>query len=357
MRKTIFCVGMVAMFLAQGQAKLMFEKEIHDFGKLKEVDGSAEYSFAFVNTGDQPLKINGVKTSCGCTTPYWTKEEVLPGDSGRVTARYNTVNRPGPFSKSLTVSSNAENYTVRLIIKGQVQPKPSTPENDLPITFGAIRMKYRSLNVGKITTERVITESFEVYNESDSSVTFYPENSVIPDHLVIRAVPEILESKQRGELRITYDPLKKNDLGYLNDLVTLSTSDPLGKDKKIYVIATIEEYFPMMTDDELATKPKLLIDERIRNLGKVPSGENAELEFLLKNEGQETLNIRKVKSNCDCLALDLVDENIQVGETVSLKVTFDTKGRKGQQYKNVTIFSNDPSSPTQVVQVRANVQD
>ena len=49
----------------QKGAFISFEKEVHDFGKIKEGDGKVEYKFMFTNTGDAPLIINNVKASCG----------------------------------------------------------------------------------------------------------------------------------------------------------------------------------------------------------------------------------------------------------------------------------------------------
>ena len=56
-----------------GQGMLKFEKETHDFEKIKEADGSVEYSFVFINSGDQNVQISDVKSSCGCTVPFWSQ--------------------------------------------------------------------------------------------------------------------------------------------------------------------------------------------------------------------------------------------------------------------------------------------
>ncbi|MPM03938.1 hypothetical protein SDC9_50205 [bioreactor metagenome] len=106
-------------------ANISFEKSTHDFGKIKEKDGIATVVFTFKNTGDAPLVINRVQASCGCTTPSWTKEPILPGKTGNVTAAYNPANRPGTFIKSISVFSNAGTQPVLLTIKGDVIPKPA----------------------------------------------------------------------------------------------------------------------------------------------------------------------------------------------------------------------------------------
>ncbi len=96
-----------------------FENELHDFGEIPE-GPQATHEFKFKNTGKEPLVLSNVKASCGCTTPSWTKEPVLPGKDGSVAATYNTQGRPGPFSKAITITSNAGEATKVITIKGNV---------------------------------------------------------------------------------------------------------------------------------------------------------------------------------------------------------------------------------------------
>lgn len=96
-----------------------FESELFDFGDLPE-GPQATHEFKFKNIGKEPLVLSNVKASCGCTTPSWTKEPILPGKEGSIAATYNTQGRPGPFSKAITISSNAGEATKVITIKGNV---------------------------------------------------------------------------------------------------------------------------------------------------------------------------------------------------------------------------------------------
>lgn len=100
-----------------------FKTTTHDFGTLQEGD-PAVAEFTFKNTGKEPLIIQNVKPSCGCTTPYWSKDPIAPGKTGVIKASYGTKGRPGNFNKSVTVTSTA-GRTV-LYIKGIVQRAPET---------------------------------------------------------------------------------------------------------------------------------------------------------------------------------------------------------------------------------------
>ncbi|MCK4700035.1 MAG: DUF1573 domain-containing protein, partial [Bacteroidales bacterium] len=68
----------------QKQAAISFDKLTHDFGTFKEEDGNVTCKFSFTNTGSIPLVINRVIASCGCTSPAWSKEPVMPGRKGFV---------------------------------------------------------------------------------------------------------------------------------------------------------------------------------------------------------------------------------------------------------------------------------
>lgn len=101
---------------------LVFDNEVHDFGTVPE-GPNADYEFTFKNTGKEPINLQTVNASCGCTTPSWSKEPVLPGKTGSIKASYATKGRPGGFTKSITVVSNAG--TKVLTIKGNVEPAPT----------------------------------------------------------------------------------------------------------------------------------------------------------------------------------------------------------------------------------------
>jgi hypothetical protein len=112
--------------------KFKFTKDVHDFGKIPE-GPSATYAFEFRNVGNAPLLIQNASASCGCTSPVWPKEPILPGKKGKVTVTYNTTGRGNqPFDKQVYITSNVpteNNKPVELHIKGFVNPASSTPQD------------------------------------------------------------------------------------------------------------------------------------------------------------------------------------------------------------------------------------
>ena len=100
-------------------AKIQFKSETVDYGEIdKGSDGIRV--FEFTNTGNAPLIISKVSSSCGCTIPKKPEGPILPGKTGEIQVKYDT-NRVGPIRKAVTVISNADTPTKVLKIKGEVK--------------------------------------------------------------------------------------------------------------------------------------------------------------------------------------------------------------------------------------------
>ncbi len=128
MKKVILLVAFLSLSLtgiAQG-AKIEFlaKDNTVDFGKVYKDSDSGLRTFEFKNTGDAPLIITNVQSTCGCTVPSKPTEPILPGKTGKIDVKYNMS--PGPIRKTITVESNATNVEdgrVAIKIKGEVLVK------------------------------------------------------------------------------------------------------------------------------------------------------------------------------------------------------------------------------------------
>lgn len=105
--------------------QIEFEHREHDFGCFSATgaDTLKQHAFTFKNTGEAPLVIQHVATGCGCTTPTYSKEPVLPGEQGQIIVAYRGENQlPGFFRKSVTVYVNDPRRYIRIFIKGELIP-------------------------------------------------------------------------------------------------------------------------------------------------------------------------------------------------------------------------------------------
>lgn len=105
------------------QPKADFKSLSHNFGKVAEEVGTVTTEFEFTNTGKAPLVIQDVRVTCGCTTPAYTREPVLPGKKGIIKVSYSTIGRVGPIDRKVTVFTNVPDAVYTLAISGEVLPR------------------------------------------------------------------------------------------------------------------------------------------------------------------------------------------------------------------------------------------
>ncbi len=134
MKKVIllFALFFVSISFVNAQGILNFSVTEFDFGKIKEGE-IATHKFVFTNTGTAPVIISSANPACGCTVADWTKDPVMPGKSGYVTASFNSSGRPNAFTKTATVVSNSETPQLILTLKGFVIPKEKPAEAPAPV--------------------------------------------------------------------------------------------------------------------------------------------------------------------------------------------------------------------------------
>ncbi len=95
---------------------------VQNFGKVTDGE-KVVITFHFKNTGTNPLVIQNVTASCGCTVPAKPEEPIAPGQEGKITAEFNSVGRVGKASKYLNVTCNTKDQVVNLLFEGEVLPK------------------------------------------------------------------------------------------------------------------------------------------------------------------------------------------------------------------------------------------
>jgi hypothetical protein len=335
------------------KSTVRFEEETYDFGTINIEGGDVFHEFVFINTGNLPFIINEVKASCGCTTPEWTKEPVIPGQTGSIKVNFNPKGRPGPFSKSITINSNAERQPIVLKITGTVK----TGEGDISIEgriarikreynheIGDVRLKSTHVAFSEILKGTTQSRLINVANVSvDNPVKLGFKNT--PEFLTFVFKPEILQPSEEGTIEIIYNSSLKNDWDRSIDRLYLTINGESPENNIITVTATIIEDFSALTSEEKEHAPKAYFESRTYNFGIIKNGKKVEYNFVLKNTGQNDLIIRKIWATCGCTAVTPKKTVIQPDETTQIKVVFNSTGRKGNQKKMITVVTNDPENP------------
>lgn len=102
--------------------KITFKESTHEFGNITQGD-RVTHTFTYENTGNEPLIISDVRTTCGCTATNWSREPLAPGESATITVNFNSTGKMGIQNKVVTITSNAINATERIKIVANILPK------------------------------------------------------------------------------------------------------------------------------------------------------------------------------------------------------------------------------------------
>lgn len=362
MKRIIFFSLLSSLFInssafSQQATTLRFQEDIHDFGFVDQEGGPVEYSFQFINITNRPIKILNVQPSCGCTTPDWTKEPVPAGATGFIMASFNPKGRPGYFNKSLTVTTDFDATPVILQIKGQVSvDSESGGASDLKAINGSWRLKTSSFNLGKIyLKDEFAAKEFPVFNGGDKPITY--SDVVSPSYIRAEVLPKTILPGEEGKIRISYNGKEKGQYGFQSDHIEIHTDDMVQPVKSFSVYATLEDFFPVMTPQQLSTAPRLHVTSKSFDFGKLKQNISKTQEISVVNTGKTELTINAVQGNCACISAIPGNDKLMPGESSTIKIIFNPQDRLGTQQKSVTVYTNDPQTPVQRITFTAYVEE
>jgi hypothetical protein len=296
-----------------------------------------------------------VNASCGCTTPDWTKTAIEPGSTGFIKASFDPKGRPGYFNKTLTVTTDWDKNPLVLQIKGTVVSGDGGKYTAFPNAVGGLSFHSTSCNVGKVFINRENESvTFPIKNTSKDTIRFLALES--PKYLKVQ-YPKFLAPNQAYDVKVLYDAKQKGQYGFVTENFILHTTDQEIPDKSVSVYVTVEEYFPKLSEQELAIAPVLTLSANVINFGRVRAGVQLERDVKVKNTGKKDLIIRYVQTNCTCLTSRLDKMKLKPGEETTLKSILNTTGRSGPQNKSISIYSTDPQNPVQRITLTTAVLD
>jgi hypothetical protein len=102
--------------------------------------------------------------------------------------------------------------------------------------------------------------------------------------------------------------------------------------------------------------PRIQFETTAWDFGSIKQGESATTIFTYRNTGQAQLVITEARSSCGCTVPSYTREPVAVGQTGEIKVTFNSRGRRGKQHKQVTVRSNDPTNPVVYLSVQGDIE-
>lgn len=357
MKKVFMMLATMMMSVAMiaQDAVITFDRTEHDFGTIKEEGGRVTTTFEFKNEGMAPLVLSNVRASCGCTTPKWPKEPIEPGETGTITVTYNPNGRPGKFSKTVTVTSNATAATKKLYIKGTVTPKPAKIEVAYPVKMGELNLKSNKVDFGEILMGKFANTEIEYANSSENELTVEVYVADKDAHLICEATLKNVKSKETGKINITFDTQKQKLYGPVSGTiyVVVNGKKEFTPEYAIHIQANVAEDFKSMSTEDLQLAPICTLDKKTIELGTIAKGKTTKVQIKLTNNGVNPLYVRRALSEEHITSV--LPKAIKSGKSGVVKLDIHT-AKEGKYAEKITLITNDPKRPLQELEIIYTVE-
>ncbi len=334
------CSSAYAQTNDTGQQAIVFNKKVHNFGKISVNDGEQKCTFEFRNTSDKPVVINNIISSCGCTTPIWPKKPIMPGESGKVEVTYLNDQGPYPFDKNLTVYTSSSTKPIILRITGLAYENERTLKEMFPVAIGTLGVKNNIQRGGQIAQGNTKSGNFKVANISNKSTTV--KFAGVSDGLKISIVPETIPAGEIADITYTIDTKAKENWGlttYSANVICNGTSSS----EKVAIECMIIDNFSKMTKEEKNKGSMVLAQNSSFNFGEVAAGETITAIFHLRNTGQSPLVLHKIDKQENVKVS--VPTTIAPGEKFTLTATLKAPLSKKEEVYTITLVTNSPNRP------------
>lgn len=350
MRKILFVLllaGKLFILPAQINTTVKFKKLLYEFGNIKEENEQAIAIFSFKNISNKPIWISKVETSCGCTTPEYSKDTVQPGDTGFVRAIYGTRGRGGEFHKNVFVYFNQSDLFQSLMITGYVIPEANLANrpSDYSTTYSNLAFNTTMAELSTLLNTEKRSFTFKAFNYMGYPIRIYEVET--PEYISINIGDSLIDVNDSIMITITVDASKLGPYGEIRRRIGLITDDPNGSTKILHIHANLKEDFSKMSKKELKDAPSIKMDPKgAIDLGKHTAGEKFSSTITIANTGKSPLKLHSILPNCSCISYKIGKQVLEAGESVQLVLTIDTVNQSiATHNKYMTIYTNDPNNP------------
>lgn len=332
--------------VAQPEDKVVaFDAKMHDFGDVPVSAGPLEWSFTFKNISSDPIVVHNVISSCGCTTPEWTKSPVMPQDTGHVRVIFSNDQGAYPFDKSLTVYVSGVNRPVVLRIRGHVHEKNFKLADLYPVRAGRLGLRERTASIGYMDQGTVKSDVVQVANLSRQplAVSAFATDRGLAVHFDVNPIPPM----STANMTVTVDSgalggEKWGKQSFTTGIVAGSERIPAC----FTVTAFIKDNFAGIDDVAVDRAASPVPELSYFDFGKVAAGARVNASYRVSNTGSEPLVIHKIES--DKSGVQFIGKcpvTVEPGSASVLKFKYDTSKVSGETIVVLTLITNSPAKP------------
>ena len=322
-------VGLVVLLVATGagtadvQPRVAPDQGVFDFGTV-ERGVPVDHTFRLSNRGTAGLRVDHVKSSCGCTVAVLSEREIPPGGEGRVAVTLDTARLSGRTSKTVSVYTNdPDQPVVALTLTGQVATDLVVSPN--PLYLGHVRRggdtRHEIIIAPGRPDARYVVERLEDTN---------------------RAIRARLEPRADGPgQRVVVELDREMPLGRFNEKLTLHTTSPRDPVITVAVFGSIE-------GDLVVLPPQV-------TFGVTRAGATPERDLYIRNRGARPVAVTRVVVPDDVATytLHVLEDGLEYRLTLRLR----DRLPPGKVETEVEIFTDHPEEGHLVVPLYAIVRD
>lgn len=327
------------------QPRISSNKETHNFGQI-EWKHPVTVEYTITNTGDKPLVLSNVTTSCACSVAKWTMTPIAPGAKGTVTASFD-AKALGHFEKSVGIYSNAQPNLVYLKFTGGVVQEVKDFTKTHPHAIGQIHISRTEFDFPDSHRGEQPTITFGVVNLSDRP--YEPVLMHLPPYLKMEKKPDVLLKGAKGIIKLTLDTNQLTDLGLTQASVYLArfAGDKVNEENEIPVSAILLPDFSAMTEQNEGNAPAIHLSEtNIDFSERLAKKSKVSQDIIITNTGNLPLRISKLQVFNSVVGVSLKKTELQPAESTRLRVTIQKKSvGKKKHHLRVLMITNDPVRP------------
>ncbi len=233
----------------------------------------------------------------------------------------------------------------------------------LLIFLSAVSINFAQLRGAKISTSetlydfgdveqgQIVSHNFDIFNTGDDLLKITNIKTSC-GCTVVQPDKKVLKPGESTTIKVSFDSGKRR--GKQRKHVYVFSNDK--KIPELRLSFTANVVIPSSGESALSSSPKLKIERTQHNFGTVNEGEILDLVLKYQNVGNSLLKINDIRSSCGCAVALLNKKELKPGDEGKIRIEFDTTNRFGRLTRTVTIFSNDPIKPRQVITLSVNIQ-
>ena len=358
LRAILVVIACVAAMNVAAQSSLRFTRTSWDFGTIREADGKVSCTFEYVNRGKQPVVIDQVNVSCGCTTPEFSRKPILAGERGEMKVTFDPANREGEFVKEITVFTGGRRYRTTLRISGNIIARTKTVEELYPVAVGdcGLRIDARSLPFSYVTHGERKNLFINYINTSSKPIRVRLVQTSSSGYLR-HNFPQTIAAGAKGQVAFTY--LVPQSAGYFGELTDVFELQVEGgqSDVRISTNGYAIEHFEI-PNNELA--PKAEFDRQLLKFSDLlKSDKPIKIKVQLTNNGMEPLFVRSVTPSHEAITTSLAaGTKVEPSASVTMTVMVDpAKLDYGRAIERIVLITNDPERPMRQLRITGVVRN